>query len=317
MWLTLSHSARPLDFSRSSRDALIARFGSPERLLFLPSFEELTEVDAPHWSNNITVWSWNAKSGLELVLFLERPYTVNHALVNGCFESLVVCAHDHLEFCSLTGDVDHEVTHNWFAGGHTVYRDDSGNLVVSCAASDSVLTFDGASQHVVDAWRLPPNLYGVNYSLSIDADVRRHYIGNDAQISHINSAYPWRGMIFLTCFIQGSILCVRGDGTVRELLSGFVGCHGAKISGKGGLYFADSPRGEIVWTQGDGSIAAKISCNSSWLHDVVWLCDDYYACAIGDRNELAIIETGTNTALEVLDLSRFGETPCLLSSGRI
>lgn len=313
-WLTLSHSVRLLDLSRSSPDELFRRFNSRDRLEGLPPLASLDSSLAPSWANNISVWYWNPSTGLKLVRLIERNYTVNHAAVLGNGRGLAVCAHDRLEFCDTEGEVHSEFTHPWFGGGHTVYEH-RGDYIVSCSASDSVLRIGGAELVVRDIWRIPPELYGSNYALTLRDDVRRNYIPTDLQISHVNCAYPTARSTLVTCFIQGSVVDVRQSGSFDVLASGFVGCHGARRARDGHVYFCDTPRGRIVHIDPTTGRFAFTELSSTWLHDAVELTIGVYACAVGDRNSLEVIDRRDGTVLEAYALADLGATPCLLWSG--
>lgn len=315
-WITLSHSARPLDFSRSSRAFLLERFNQGARLENLPPFLSLGRAGAPQWANNITVWIWcDTREELRLLAFIRRGYTVNHGYVDVERERLVICGHDRLEICDPRGSIRSKVSHPWFAGGHTVHANHLGSYIVACSASDAVLTVDAASLVLKDAWRIPPSLYEENYSLTTSADVRAHYIPTDLQISHLNCATPTPRYVLLTCFIQGSIVKVLPDSTTSELTTGYVGCHGARLAADGRIYFADSPQGRLVWLDAVGARLATLSLRTEWLHDAVELSENLYACAIGDRNELCVVNVWDGTTVCSRPLEMYGATPCLLGTG--
>jgi len=314
-WITLSHSARKLDLSRSSASQLKDRFSNPNRLDNLPPFETLDNAGAPSWENNITVWAWNSKTRtLQLGNFIRWNYTVNHAFCDYSRARLIICAHDKLEICSLAGTMLSQVSHPWFAGGHTVHTDSANNYVVACSSSDSVLTICSEKLRIVKMWRIPSKLYQTNYNLDSGSDVRLHYICNDQQISHLNSAFPTPHFLLVTCFIQGSIVKVYADGLTEELVSGFVGCHGARLTRNGDIYFSDTPSGKIIWLDASGMHLSECDLNTTWLHDAIELPHDLYACAVGDSNELRIIERSSGVTVGSYSMAEFGATPCLLNS---
>ena len=317
-WITLSHSARPLDFSRSDRISLVERFARTDRLSCLPSFRSLDDTTAPHWANNLTLWTWNGRrDDLQLTAFVQRSYTINHAYLDINQDRLVVCAHDALEICGRQGAIRERASHPWFAGGHTVEANADGDYVVACSASDSVLTVDYESLDITNTWRVPCTLYPTNYDLTLRDDVRAHYIPTDMQISHLNSASPTTTHVVLTCFIQGSIVKLFPDGTILELVKGHTGCHGGRTSGDGRTYFSDSPQGQIVWLDAVGHTLMTVDLQTAWLHGAIELSESRYACAVGDANELRVIDPTSGTTVHAVDLSSYGATPCLLGAGRM
>lgn len=310
-WFLLSHSARKLDFRRSSEASLLERFGDKDRLNNLPRFDKLDGAHAPSWPNNISIWKLDSRE--ETVIFhslIERNYTVNSALIDVKRKRLVICAHDALEICDLNGNIEKKYSHPWFAGGHTVVQNRRGNYLVSCSSSDATLEFCAKNGSLIEASRIPCKIYGENYQLSSTSDVRKHYIPNDLQVSHLNSAYDCGRTTILSCFIQGAILEIGSNGEPCVIAENFIGCHGARRSYDGKIYFSHSPSGKLIWINRLGNIF-EFDLSTTWLHDSLEIKPGLFVCAIGDRNKIALVDTKKKLTLKEIDLSSYGSTPCL------
>jgi hypothetical protein len=200
----------------------------------------------------------------------------------------------------------------WLAGGHTIAPDARGHMLVSCSASDSVLVVDEAGLRVVDALRMPERLYGRNYELGRADSVVDHYIGNDAQLTHINSAQPWREGILTSALIPGAIGWFDRERRYHELLRGFVGCHGARAVSAEEFHFCDSCLGALVFADSRGRVLRRIATGSKWLHDAVRVGGDVYALALYDRRQVWFVDAATRETLYVVDCESFG-SPQFLS----
>lgn len=314
--ICLSHSTRPFEALRASPSSLAQRFSQHDRLTELPEWSSLQRSAAPNWSNNITVWrlSGDVLQPPELVSFIERDFTANHAVIdNG---ELLVCGATFLEVCDLSGERHRRASHNWFAGGHTVAIC-NGEIVVSCSASDALLWFDRKTLKLTRLWRVPSSVFGSNYEISTAHDIREHYIATDCQLAHLNSAYPLSGgRVLVTALIQGSLGIVDRNGSYREVVRGFVGAHGGRVrdSVPETFYFANTPHGALVEVTGDGEPLRTCVVGSEWLHDVLWLEGPYFLFAVSDRNALELWDVERRIAVWTKDVSDFGETALLLSS---
>ena len=133
-----------------------------------------------------------------------------------------------------------------------------------------MLILDLASGEVERTLRFPAALYGQGYELTPEADLRRHAIPDEAQTTHVNAAHRAGGSrLVVSTFIPGAI--GRFDlatGGYEELCRGFVGCHGARVSAEGEVYFADSTAGALVFLTPEGTVARRFATGSRWLHDV-------------------------------------------------
>lgn len=242
MYLCLTHSSRPVDFAQCALNYLTKRYALPDRLKNPPPLESLSDEYVPTYLGNVTVWKYN--SGFyekpQLVTFLEKDYKAQHAVI---FDGkLIICGAAFLEIYSTNDNyIPMRMSHPWFSGGHTVFPNDSGELIVSCSASDALLIFEITTGVVKQILRMPEELYGRNYNLLSDDDLRKHYIPNDLQLTHINCGYPTEKGFLVSSLIHGTIGLFDFDGKYREICTGFVGCHGVRTRPElDGFYFSDS-----------------------------------------------------------------------------
>jgi hypothetical protein len=105
----------------------------------------------------------------------------------------------------------------------------------------------------------------------------------------------------VSTLIQGAIgrfdLTAGASGAYQELCRGFVGCHGARVSAEGEVYFADSAAGLLVFLTPEGRIARRFATGSRWLHDVQQIAGSVYAFALADTNELLLYDVATGELL--------------------
>ncbi len=156
---------------------------------------------------------------------------------------------------------------------------------------------------------MPASLYGNNYDLDSSMDLREHYIANDYQTTHVNSAFPHRDgeQLLISTLIQGAIGSFRlSDGSYREFTRGFVGAHGARLNDEGEIYFADSVTGCLVILNEDGTIRERFATGSRWLHDVQQIEGPVYAFAVSDMNAVCLYNIKTE---ELLFRRRFAKIP--------
>ena len=201
----------------------------------------------------------------------------------------------------------------WLAGVHTILPDDCGRMLASCSASDSVLVIDEQAMSVVKALRMPEELYGHNYPLTRTSSVVDHYITNDLQTTHVNCAAPWRDGILTSSLIPGAIGWFDPEDKHSELVRGFVGCHGIRVSTTGELYFSDSCLGTVVFLGPDMRVTRRIRAKSFWLHDAVEVAPNLFALALFDKNEVRFIDAMTRNMVYRIDCTGHGG-PQFLSS---
>lgn len=316
--LCVTHSQRGVDLARCARRFLVERYARPDRLPPTVAFEDLPPAaDASPFKGDVTVWSLRDVRRPELVAHVPiRAYKPQHAVwhdrrvwVLGC-ESIEV-------FEIVAGQLQRVglVTDPWLSGGHTLWPDDRGGLLVSCSASDAVLTVDMTSLRVTDAWRLPEAVYGRNYPLNRDMSVVDHFIDNDKQLTHVNAAVPWRGGVLVSTLIQGAIGHRAADGSYRELTRGHVGCHGVRVV-EDRITFCDSCAGTLLQWTPDGHTPVLADVATPWLHDAQPITASLWAFAVADRNTVELRDLEGGEVVAVIDGTPFGESTQFLWYGQ-
>lgn len=313
--LCLSHTQRPFESQRGSRVAFLKRYERPDRLPPKIPFAELTHArNHSPWKGQITIWSVDPE-------FRTPPELLAHLQPTDCkpqqalwFKGqLWILSTELLEVYDASIKLLARIEDPWLAGAHTITPDQAGNLVVSCSASDALLFIDPERYLVTDAVRLPEALYGHNYPLSRQDSVVTNYIHNDLQLTHVNAAWPWRGGLLVSTLIQGAIGWFDCNRNYRELLRGYVGCHGIKVNASGSLYFCDSPSGKLIVLDENFKVNWELPTESRWLHDALELVPGLYALALADRNTVEFVQAETQTLLYRLDASPFGQGTQFLS----
>lgn len=303
--LTLTHSSRTTNLDRCSVQFLTRRFGDPGRLRDLPLLAGLPPAEVLY-SGAVSfhrVWQEGERVRLEPLGQVRSRDRIQHVVLLGA-DDLLAGFENRLERWRLRlptaagVEVTARYEHPHLVGLHTVEPLGDGRVALACSASDAVLVLDLASGEVVATHRMPASLYGQGYELGVDADtdLRRHAIRDEAQTTHLNAAHRDGGTgLVVSTLIQGAV--GRFDlatGAYRELCRGFVGCHGARVSAEGEVYFADSAAGMLVFLTPEGGIARRFATGSCWLHDVQQVAGSLYAFALADRNELRLydVESG-------------------------
>jgi len=313
MILCVSHSSRPFDQNRGSLDFLTARYGSPDRLHNLPSFEQLGAPKS-NYIGNITLWDCNdiTRQPPDFMMCFEGDYKIQHAIV---FDGqLVVCGYTFLKIIDLQTNHVRHITDPWFQDGHTVFPGGNGEVAVSCASSDAVLVFDLQSGNLKSRMRVPEDIFGHNYDLNPDADIREHHIPNDIQLAHLNCAWQSDEGILVSGLIHGTIGLFEHDGSYHEITRGHVGCHGVRTrEGLDGFYFADSCNGSLVEMSWEGRILRRFTVDSRWLHDVQWIGDNLYLFALSDHNRLELWDISMDRLVWGIDMSGFGASMQFIS----
>lgn len=307
--LCLSHTQRPFESQRGSRVAFLKRYQRPDRLPPKVPFAELTHArkHSP-WKGQITVWSIDPefRTPPEFLANLQpTDYKPQQAL--WFKDRLWILGTELLEVYDASIKLLARIEDPWLSGAHTIAPDQAGHLVVSCSASDAILFIDPERYLVTDAVRLPESLYGHNYPLSRQDSVVTNFIHNDLQLTHVNAAWPWRGGILVSTLIQGAIGWFDRNKNYRELLRGYVGCHGIKVNLSGLPYFCDSPSGKLIVLNEDFEVNWELQAESRWLHDAQEIVPGLYALALADHNAIEFVRSETKTLLYRLDASPFGQ----------
>lgn len=318
--LVLTHSSRTTNLARSSVQFLTQRFGDPRRLDELPPFESL-RPPPPLYSGAISfhALSFGDEAGLSCRPLgrIKSRDKIQHAALLRERRLLVGFEHrlERWRLGSMTRiraadrTVEARFEHPLLAGLHTVEPLDERRALLSCSASDAVLVVDHQAGRVEQVIEMPTDLYGRGYELGTHTDLRRHYIPDGLQRTHLNAASTDRSgrRAAVSTLIQGAIgIFDLVSGEYRELIRGFVGCHGARFSRSGQVYFADSATGALVFLEHSGGVARRFTVDSRWLHDVQQIEGSIYAFALADSNELRIYDIDAD---RLLHRSRFPVWP--------
>ena len=317
--LALTHSSRKANLARCSVEFLNCRFADPGRLRELPPFACLPPPRALY-SGAVSFYRVLAEDGeggeggetalgrwrvrVARLGSLRSRDRIQHVALLNAGELLVGYEH-RLERWRLRAPIDRlprltfadgeivwRCEHPHLAGLHTVEPLGDGRAALSCASADAVLLCDLEAGTVDATLRLPAALYGQGYELDAATDLRRHDIPDEAQATHVNAAHRAGGSrVVVSTLIQGAIgMLDVASGAYAEISRGFVGCHGARLSADGEVYFADSPAGALTFLTAAGQIARRFVVGSRWLHDAQQIAGSLYAFALADTNELRIYD---------------------------
>ncbi|HEY1727968.1 MAG TPA: hypothetical protein VGG22_06330 [Candidatus Baltobacteraceae bacterium] len=324
--LLISHSTRRFDHRRSSTEFLRARYADRERLRNLPAFETLASASTAHSLHGaLTHVRLSASGGdlsLEPIRCIDSRELIQQAALVGT--RLVICSNGFmcvlpaLDYRLRGDEFDRgspfRIDDPWFAGLHTVVGIDSDSCLVSAAGPDAVLWVDLESRRVTHRFRLPEDRYGSNYPVTLETSVNEHYIPNDYQLGHLNSAFPDRhGGCYFTTLGQGDVAHVDRNGKWEIIASGYIGLHGLRESlDRTFLYFSESPTGKL-WKIAHGSVYLMADIETKWLHDSQQISPTLFACLSVDRNELLLIDTLSGKESAAFDLSSRGHNPQFLS----
>lgn len=316
--LALTHSSRSANLSRCSAEFLTHRFGAPDRLDRLPPFDSLPPAE--HLYSG-AVSFFRVASGPESrqdqgtltcswLGSVKRRDKIQHVAFLSDWELLVGYEH-FVERWTLPEPVGRlpridprsistgpRLEHPHLAGLHTVEPLSTDTVALSCSSPDAVLLLDPATGEVNRELRMPKELYGQGYPLTPEMDLRRHYIDDAGQSTHINGAFASTDArrLAVSSLIPGAIGVFHLDdpgGGYQELARGYVGCHGARFDDQGRVYFADSTTGSLVVLDGQPGnmrVARRFAVDSPWLHDVQQIHGSLYAFALSEPNELRIYD---------------------------
>lgn len=311
--LCVTHTDRPVQPDRCDLNFLEQRYSDPDRFPPTEPFETLLpsfQYSGMEYSGTVTVWEFiKGDFRKPRLLAYIRPTDYKPQFAIWYKQRLWILGLEILEVYNSDLSRIAVIEDPWLSGTHTIIPDQCGHLIVSCSASDSVLVIDEETYKVVQALRMPEKLYGVNYSLSRTDSLVEHYIHNDYQLTHINCAWPWRGGILVSTLIQGAIGWFDENQNYKELLRGFVGCHGVRTDHRTNqIYFCDSCLGTVVFLKSDFTIEHRINTGSIWLHDTHQLNHDTFALSIADRNQIEIMNCFSRDIITVIGCSDFGNS---------
>ncbi len=316
----VTHADRITQLDRCDLNFLEKRYGDPERLANMPPFSSLTPISMHQpYGGAVTIWSLEDCGTItpRLNAYLRPEYKPQHAIWHKGI--LWVLGIDRLLLYKPQGKAFQQVglvEDPWLSGAHTITPDKEGNLLVSCAGSDSILIIDSSSLQVVSALRIPASVYGINYPLTRTDSVVEHFIPNDFQLAHVNCVWPWRDGAVISTLAQGAIGWFDSKGVYRELIRGFVGCHGIRARrDSDALYFSDSCIGIIVLLDEKMQIKNRIRIGSMWMHDALELNERVFAVTCADRNQVEFFDTQTRSVIGSINCKEFGEGPQFLSYG--
>jgi hypothetical protein len=314
-FLLMTHSDRLCERARCSLNFLTRRYASPSRLQELPPIERLLPQKRLHtYGGSLSMFrlveDGAGRIGVKCVGNLRTHLKMQHAILVA-EDSLLIAYEAHLELWRLRRpvwelsrasakdfSVETRIDHPHLPGLHTAFVLDSDRVVLSASCADALLIANWRTGEIEQTLRMPADLYGQGYELTPDLDLRRHVITNDYQTTHINSAYPLPDgrRIIVSALIPGAVgLFDLYDGSYREIIRGFVGCHGARVTDQGAIYFTDSTTGSLVFVRDDGRILRRFGVDSRWLHDVQQIRGSLYAFTLADANELRIYDIDTET----------------------
>lgn len=317
--IVVTHTSRPCEYHRCTREFLRERYRRPGRLDKLPPFEELPHArEARSYSGRVSFFELTiAPKGIDLksTRFLDSEHKSSHLCRVG--DEFIINLDDYLliipaELQPAKPDSRRRVERvddPWFAGLQTVFAIDDNHCVVSASPADALMVLDVKERRVVRRWRVPFERYGRNYDLTETSSVHEHFIANDLQLTHLNCAYPdGNGGFWISTLAQGDIGHVSADGTYEVIVSGFVGCHGVRYSRQLGLlYFSDSCSGRLMGIGADRVPRILGSVDSSWLHDAQHLAGNLFILCLCDKNALVVLDVGSNTEAARFDMKARGE----------
>ena len=307
-FLLLTHSSRLTRLKDCSLNYLTQRYSNENRLDDLPRITDLLPnvKDTQSKYNgalSLFKYEYNKKVPIEIIVSLRLRSKVQHAVLIDLFQ-ILICYESCLELIefdqplnSLSSNYNYKSTkrydHPHFAGLHTVNMIDNLRVVLSASAPDSIYILDISNGKIEHLLRMPESIYGENYKLNNLIDLREHYINNDIQTTHVNSAYPspCKKKIVVSTLIQGAIGIYDIESkSYKEIIRGFIGCHGARFNSDNEIYFCDSTNGTMIILNNKGQIKYRFHTKSFWLHDAIQLHKDIYAFSLSDKNELAIYD---------------------------
>jgi hypothetical protein len=326
--LLITHSTRVFDAARASADFIRNRYRDPRRFERAPPFESLPSSSTQHYLHgavtHFRLTISNGEATLRPLRCIDSLELIEHAsLAHGKFViccNAFLCVLPSLEYPLGGKEFDESSTLRiddpWFSGLHSIIETNvADECVVSASGPDALLWVDLRTGKVTRRFRLPESIYGLNYPLTESTSVHDHYIPNDFQLGHLNSAYPDdNGGSYLTTLGQGHVAHVDRAGTYTLLASGYIGAHGVRRSSDGTfVYFTESPAGRVNKIFPDGRVETLVQLETNWLHDAQELAPDTYACLPVDRNELLLVDTKQNRELARFDMSSRGLNPQFIS----
>jgi len=314
----ITHSERPFHKDRGNLNFLEQRYSNSKRLPPPVPFGELTpSSEHSPYLGAVSIWEFEGGDFRKPKLIAHLvPTYYKPQFVIWYKERFWILGVEVLEVFDSSFSRLAVVRDPWLSGAHTLIPDRKGRLLISCAASDSVIFINEENYEVVKTIRMPESLYGYNYSLSREDSVVDHYIINDYQLTHVNCACPWRNGFLVSTLIQGAIGWFDEFENYHEFLRGFVGCHGVRVDIMNNLiYFCDTCTGTLVFLTDSFKIDHRIGSDSIWLHDAQQLDESIFAMSVADRNQIEIMDTSSSDILNIIKGHDFGQAPFFIYYG--
>lgn len=315
--ICLSHSEREFDLAGASINALNLRAARKSPRLTHRAIEALPGIDqAIPFAGDLTLWRYDeAAVRLDFLAAYAPGYKVQSAMFTG--DRLIVCGSDRLEVLGPDLKLEREIRHPLLAGTHTIAADGAGGAWVTSAPANAALRFDLETWEVTQTLSMPTR-YGKGPALDRGLDLRRNFVPTDRQPTHVNSAVPVsRDEVLVTLWKQGALVLLNTkSGRSREIVTGFIGCHGGRPDGDG-YYLTDSAGGQFVELTARGRIARRVSLDSRWVHDILKLGNGAAVASVGDRNAVEIFDTETGVTLFRRSCEPFGRTTMFVSLGEV
>jgi len=313
--LCCTHTSRKMDFTLCSQNYLTSRYSSPSRLNNLPDFYTLPDQQhATDYIGGFSLWEWDKFEMMpSLKAYVSKDYKVQD--VCGYQDKILVCGTNFIEIYPIYGPYETPekiITHPWFAGGHTVEINAENEIVVSCSGPDAILFFN-IDGRFLRYFRIPETIYGENYRITLEHNLQEHYISNDMQLGHMNSAIPVNEGYLCTLLIPGSIGFFNSNGKYNEIICGFVGCHGGRAIDKHTIYFSDSCNGLLIEMNWEGKIKRRFKINTVWLHDSLHIMDSLYLFSLSDSNVLELWDIEKVEMRWKINCDEYGATTQFLS----
>lgn len=306
--ICVSHSSRPFVEARASLNSLEQRF-SKRSLENLPPLEKISGIEsAVPYSGMLTLWAVDdTNSSINFVREYDPGFKVQFATFVG--DTLLVYGSDRLQVLDTKFDVINTITDPWLVGGHTLFLDEKGYAWATAAPANALLKVNLEEGKVIERI-FAPAIYGKGYELTLENDMRIHYVPTDLQPSHVNCAVPTKLGLLVTFCIPGAVGLFDKDGQYREVARGMRGCHGARYDEeRGRIFVTDSPAG-IIWfiDPKNGTFTKRYKFETVWLHDADKVEGDVFVASVADHNTLSLFDINNDVIIDEKDCSPFGKS---------
>jgi len=311
--LFVTHSDRPFQEERASLNGLVRRFAG-KKFDDLPPYESFPGVDeAVPFKGKLTIWELEQGTYTPRLLACYTPnfkpqYAIWHE------NQIVLLGSDRIECLDASLQETCTIRHRLIVGGHTVIPAGPGKVWVTTAPGNAALLVNLKSGDV-DRVLSMPERYGTTYPITDETNLIAHYPPTDLQPTHINCLWQNNGELYVTLLRPGVLGVFTPDGAYREIVSGFIGCHGGRVSLSGELYFSDTPAG-LVWfaDKDSGALLDRFSVQSRWVHDCAQVDEDVFVCTLSDDNVLRLMSRTRREIVADVDVSGYGASALFVHS---